>query len=150
MPHRRPDQVGRGRLFSAPMGKSCATSAAPAVAARKNGRPASRPATVTNMGMETLSQAVDRLTAAGYRDDFRAERGGLRALGTDCLHEPESLVIEELVRFEGASDPGDEAILFALHCSVHGTRGTYAVVYGPAIDALDAEMVRRLTDGRPR
>ena len=100
--------------------------------------------------METLAQAVDRLTAAGYQDDFRAECGGLRAVGTGCLHEPESLVIEEVVRFEGASDPEDEAVLFALRCETHGTRGTYVVAYGPSVDPLDAEMVHRLTDGRRR
>jgi hypothetical protein len=102
------------------------------------------------MPMETLSEAVERLTAAGYQDDLRAERGGLRAVGTHCLHEPESLVIEEIVRFEGASDPGDEAVLFALRCEVHGTKGTYVVTFGPSVDPLDAEMVRRLTDGRRR
>jgi hypothetical protein len=102
------------------------------------------------MPMETLSQAVERLTSAGYRDDFRAEPTGLRARDTDCLHEPESLVIEEIVRFEGASDPQDEAVLFALRCEVHGTRGTYVAAYGPGMDSLDAEMVRRLADGRQR
>jgi len=100
--------------------------------------------------METLSKAVERLTAAGYRDDFRAESGGLRAVGTDCLHEPESLVIEDVVRFEGASDPADEAVVFALRCRIHGTQGTYVVSFGPSVDSLDAEMVRRLSDGRRR
>lgn len=100
--------------------------------------------------METLSQAVVRLVGAGYAHDFRAEPSGLRAVGTQCFHRPEDLVIEEIVRFEGASDPQDEAALFALRCDVHGTRGTYAVAYGPAMDPLDAEMVRRLHDRRPR
>ena len=100
--------------------------------------------------METLSQAVDRLTAAGYEDGFRAERGGLRAVGTGCVHDPESLVIEQIVRFGGVSDPEDEAIVFALRCDVHGTKGTYVVTYGPYVDPLDAEMVHRLTDGRQR
>jgi hypothetical protein len=102
------------------------------------------------MPMETLSEAVERLTIAGYRDAFRAECGGLRAVGTQCLHEPESLVIEDVVRFEGVSDPGDEAVLFALRCEIHGSRGTYVVTFGPSVDSLDAEMVRRLTDGRRR
>jgi hypothetical protein len=105
---------------------------------------------VTKEPMETLSQAVDRLTAAGYRDDFRAEAGGLRARGTGCVHEPEALVIEEALRFEGESDPQDESLLFALRCPTHDVRGTYVVAYGPGIGALDGEMVRRLTDGRRR
>ena len=66
------------------------------------------------------------------------------------MHEPESLLVEEIERFEGASDPQDEAVLFALRCETHGTRGTYVVAYGPNVDALDAEMVRRLTDRRQR
>jgi hypothetical protein len=98
--------------------------------------------------METLARAIERLTAAGFRHDFRAERGGLRAVGTDCIHEPEALVIEEVLRFEGATDPQDESMLFALHCTTHDARGTYVVAFGPAMDALDAEMIHRLTDGR--
>jgi hypothetical protein len=100
------------------------------------------------MSMETLSEAMERLQAAGYRDDFRAERAGLRAVGTGCLHQPEALLIEEVLRFEGASDPQDESMLFALRCARHDVKGTYVVAYGPGVDPLDAEMVRRLGDAR--
>jgi len=98
--------------------------------------------------METLVHAVDRLTAAGYREDFRAEAGGLRAVGTGCVHRPEALAIDELVRFEGQSDPEEQAIVFALRCTQHGVKGTYTVVYGPGMGALDVEMVRRLPRAR--
>jgi len=37
-----------------------------------------------------------------------------------------------------------------LHCTTHDVRGTYVVAYGPTTDTLDAEMVRRLTDGRKK
>ena len=94
--------------------------------------------------METLSEAVDRLTAAGYQDDFRAEPAGLRAVRTGCVHLPESLVIDEVVRFEGTTDPGDEAIVFALRCREHGIKGTYVTAYGASMPSIDAEMVRRL------
>ena len=102
------------------------------------------------MEMENLAQAVERLTAAGYRDDFRAEGGGLRALRSGGLHEPESLVIDEVVRFEGATDPDEEAAVFALNSKKSGTKGTYVVAYGIYADPADAMMVRRLTDGRRR
>ena len=102
------------------------------------------------MFTETLAQAVDRLTAEGYTDGFRAELGGLRALAVDVLYQPEELSIGEVVRFEGSTDPADEAIVLALHCEKDGVKGTYAAAYGPATAALDAEMIRRLPDTTTR
>jgi hypothetical protein len=100
--------------------------------------------------MEDLAHAVERLTRAGYRDDFRAERGGLRAVKAGRVYDPESLVIEEVVRFEGESDPDDEAVVFALSSGSYGTRGTYVVTYGTYVDPIDAEMMRRLPHGPQR
>jgi hypothetical protein len=102
------------------------------------------------MFTETLSQAVDRLTAAGYTDDFRAEPDGMRAVVAGVIYRPESLAIEEVVRFEGISDPADEAIVFALHCREDGIKGTYTVPFGPEMGALDAEMIRGLRNTTPR
>ncbi len=98
------------------------------------------------MSTETLSQAVDRLTAQGYTDGFRAEPDGMRAVVAGILYQPEWLVVEEVVRFEGISDPADEAILLALHCGKDGIKGTYTVPFGPGMGALDAEMMHRLRD----
>jgi hypothetical protein len=94
---------------------------------------------------ETVSEALNRLNAAGYTDSYRAEPDGLRAVNARCIHAPENVVIDEVVRFEGASDPDDEAIVFALRCTPHRIKGTYATSYGPNIAAADAEMVRRLS-----
>jgi hypothetical protein len=93
--------------------------------------------------METLSEAVDRLTADGYRDDFRAVAEGLCAVGAGRSYAPESLAVDAVLRFEGPTDPADESVLFALRAP-DGVRGTWAVAYGPAIDPLDAAMLRRL------
>ena len=98
------------------------------------------------MFMETLSQAVDRLTAHGYTDAFRAEPGGMRAVVAGVLYRPESLVVEEVARFEGISDPADEAIVLALHCREDGIKGTYTLPFGPGMGALDAKMMHRLRD----
>ena len=64
------------------------------------------------------------------------------------MHPPESLIVDEIVRFEGITDPDDEAIVFALRCQVHGIRGTYAVPYGAKLPEIDTEMVQRLTAQR--
>jgi hypothetical protein len=94
--------------------------------------------------METLSEAIRRLDSAGFREDFRATARGLQASTTGVTYQPESLEIEEVLRFEGPTDPGDESILFALRSRSDGVLGTFAAAYGPGMDAFDAEMVRRL------
>ena len=66
--------------------------------------------------------------------------------GTGILYRPELLVVEEIARFEGISDPADEAIVLALHCREDGIKGTYTVAFGPGMGALDAEMMHRLRD----
>jgi hypothetical protein len=96
------------------------------------------------MAMETLSEALQRLTADGYTDDFRAEPGGLKGRSSDKVHPPEAFRVDDIVRFEGDSDPSDESAIFALALPAHGTKGTYTVIYGPLMDPLDALMVGRL------
>ncbi len=102
------------------------------------------------MFTETLSQAVDRLTAHGYTDVFRAEPDGMRAVVSGILYRPESLVVEEFARFEGSSDPADEAIVLALRCREDGIKGTYTLPFGPGMGALEAEMMHRLRDATTR
>ncbi len=102
------------------------------------------------MFTETLSQAVDRLTAHGYSDQFRAEPDGMRAVVAGILYQPELLVVEEVARLEGISDPADEAIVLALHCREDGIKGTYTVPFGPGMSALEAEMMHRLRDATTR
>jgi hypothetical protein len=101
-------------------------------------------------GVETLSHAVDRLTAAGYRDDFHADAVGLHATIAGCSHEPEAFLVDEVFRYEGPTDPADESIVFALRCKPHGAKGTYTVAFGPNMPAADARAVRRLDDARNR
>ena len=94
--------------------------------------------------METLLEALNRLRAAGYLGDFNAtEAGELRCIGCDARHDPETMRIDETVRFEGESSPGDEAILLALRCSC-GVGGTYTSAYGPTAASADMAVLTRL------
>lgn len=96
------------------------------------------------MPLETMQEAIRRLEADGYGGEFRADNGALRCPACGHRHDPAQVSVDETVRFEGASDPDDEAVLFALSCASCGARGTYAVAYGPAMPAEDVEVVRRL------
>ena len=96
------------------------------------------------MEMETLVHALTRLRTAGYTEDFTAIAGGdLRCGGCGTEHQPESMVIEEIVRFEGDSNPDDQAILVAMKCAC-GVRGLYTAAYGPDVSSDDAAALTRL------
>lgn len=94
--------------------------------------------------METLSQAVDRLEAQGYAQAFRALPHGMLAPDGGEPVAPESLVVDEVVRFEGESDPEDQAVLFALRSSDGAVQGTFVASYGVQSDPLCALAVQRL------
>lgn len=93
---------------------------------------------------ETIARVVDRLTKEGYSEQFRAEAEGLRAVhgGT---YAPEEVVVEKMARFEGISDPDDEAVVFAVRAP-DGTRGTFTCTYGPEEeDDIEQSVLRRLS-----
>jgi hypothetical protein len=94
--------------------------------------------------METVGQAVDRLHRAGYTEQFRIEDGKLVALGSHRSFAPEELSAEEQLRFEGISDPDDEALVLALASDDATVRGTLCVAYGPAAPPEEADVVRQI------
>lgn len=93
--------------------------------------------------METLSEAMTRLVKDGYTEDVSADDDGtLLCSGCRSVCDPADINIDEVVRFEGASDPDDQAMLFALDCGAH--KGLYAVAFGPETPANDVIAVRAL------
>lgn len=98
--------------------------------------------------METLVEAMTRLRAAGYANDFvAAPDGTLVCRSCDTHQQPERIEIRETVRFEGDSNPDDEAILLALAC-VDGCLGQYSAAFGPGTAAADVRALERLTPTR--
>ncbi len=95
--------------------------------------------------METLSGAISRLTDTGYTASFHADSGQLVCDLCGARFDPSQATIDEVVRFEGASDPGDQAILYAL-VAVCTHPGTYSVAYGVAATADDTKVLLALPD----
>jgi hypothetical protein len=97
------------------------------------------------MPMETMSEALQRLAGAGYGDEYRADPEGLRARSDGRVYPAKSFHVEEIVRFEGESDPSEEAAIFALTRTVDGSKGTYTVAFGTLMDPVDGVLVERLS-----
>ena len=91
-----------------------------------------------------MLQAVGRLRSAGYEFDLRAVAGGrlsCPACGT-IVHGSE-VIVTETVRFEGISNPEDQAILDAM-ITPCGHRGLFSAAYGVYASADDVDVLQVL------
>lgn len=99
--------------------------------------------------MDTLAERMHQLHDAGWTAQLSVSDGGLRCDGCSCWAAPENVEVDEVHRFEGPSDPGDESILFALSMPC-GHRGALPAAYGKDRSAEVDEVVSRLRLRRPR
>lgn len=92
--------------------------------------------------------AIEALRRRGFTATFRAEDRGLRVAGTDRVWSPEEVAIREYYRFEGASDPDDMAVVYALE-SDDGTRGVLVDAFGAYADPAVGAVLDRMRIVRP-
>ena len=97
--------------------------------------------------MDTLGDRMRELHAAGWNKQFLVSDGGLRCDGCSCWAAPEKVDVDMFYRFEGASDPGDESILFAISMPC-GHRGTLPAAFGKDTAPDVADVVTRLRQPR--
>lgn len=83
---------------------------------------------------DTVTDAVRGLRVDGYLADFELVGDAIRWDGRANRCAVDQVVVEHLFRFEGASDPGDEMVVFGLYDPATDTRGTLASAFGPAAD----------------
>ena len=91
---------------------------------------------------DTMSAAVNGLKARGYTLDFNLVNNYLLC-EKDKLH-PEDFEIVEVHRFEGDSDPADEAAVYAVEGN-KGHKGVLVTGYGPSAEGVSAEMAKKLS-----
>ena len=93
---------------------------------------------------ESESEALRLLAEAGYVTDFGLDGQAVACPACGKAHEPEQLVVRHTFRFEGTTDPGDEAIVLGLECPECGTRGVVISAYGPDADPQLLAVLDRL------
>jgi hypothetical protein len=82
----------------------------------------------------TVLDAVNQLEALGYTDQLVIDRDGMRCNACGTHHRPERIVVTHTFRFEGPSDPDEEAIVLGVECPECGLRGVVVSAYGPEAD----------------
>lgn len=90
--------------------------------------------------MKTLSSCLDTMVSKGYTANFKATPEGLRSLDTDKLYTPEQIDIVNFYRFEGISNPDDNAILYIIETQ-DGSKGTLVDAYGAYADPAVAQFI---------
>ena len=91
---------------------------------------------------DTVSQAVNELRARGYTMDFNLQENCI--ICNQQKFNPEDFKIAEVYRFEGDSDPADEAIVYAIE-SKNGLKGVLVNGYGISAETLSSEMAKKLS-----
>ncbi len=89
----------------------------------------------------TVTEAMEQLHQQGYILDFNLEEG--RLIANDKGYAADEFEITDLYRYEGASDPADEATVYAL-VSVSGVKGLLVSGYGVSSDPASEETLKRL------
>ncbi|MEY2472467.1 MAG: hypothetical protein QOK28_1796 [Actinomycetota bacterium] len=95
---------------------------------------------------DTVTEAVAALAARGYTDELIVRPDGLHATGKDGVEDVRSALVDYVYRFEGPSDPADEAIVLGVHCPTLGVRGVVVSGYGASIDPDHEAVLRELVE----
>ena len=91
---------------------------------------------------DTLSEAVNTLTQEGYTEDFEAKENGIKALYSKKEYQPDELNIIDTYRFEGMTNPEDQATVFTIEAN-DGTRGTLVMSYS-AEHGQNEELIQKI------
>jgi hypothetical protein len=96
---------------------------------------------VAMISYDTVSEAVNGLKKRGYTTDFNLEENCI-VCHTDRF-DPRQFEIVEVHRFEGQTDPADEAAVYAIE-STGGMKGVLVSGYGISAEGMSAEMAKKL------
>ncbi|HEY4334811.1 MAG TPA: phosphoribosylpyrophosphate synthetase [Puia sp.] len=92
---------------------------------------------------DTVAEAVEGLKQRGYSIDFNLEADKICCPKTPLELKPADFEITEFYRFEGESDPADEAVVYAIE-SQKGERGLLVTGFGISAEGIGEQMIEKL------
>lgn len=94
---------------------------------------------------DTVSTALNSLKERGYTRDFNIAFDKVICNETnECLN-PNEFEITEVYRFEGDTNPSDEAIVYAIVSKDGSMKGVAVNAYGMYSDAMSDEIIKKLS-----
>ncbi len=91
----------------------------------------------------TVTDTLNTLKEEGYVLDFNLKPDCVECISTDIKLYPDDFVIDKFYRFEGASNPDDSAIVYAIS-SKDGLKGSLVDAYGVYADSLTTDLINKL------
>jgi hypothetical protein len=94
---------------------------------------------------DTVTEALDGLRQRGFTLDFNLEENCLMCNGD--RFNVDDFEIVETYRFEGNTDPSDEAIVYGIE-SANGLKGVMVTGYGASAEGMSVELAQKLSMNR--
>ena len=92
----------------------------------------------------TLSETINALRSQGYTEDFNLRQNCLECRNGAFRVFAGEFKVDQYFRFEGASNPDDEAILYAISSDSNHLKGLLVNGYGIYSEPLTDEMLEQL------
>lgn len=94
---------------------------------------------------DTVTGALTGLKVKGYTMDFNIAFDKLICRENNFCLNPHEFEITEVHRFEGATDPGDEAVVYAVESKDGKMKGVLTSAYGMYADTISTDMLKKLS-----
>jgi len=91
---------------------------------------------------DTLVEALQDLKKRGFTHDFNIEQDRIYCTNLKMYYHPKAFNVLEFYRFEGMSNPDDNAIVYAVETST-GDKGVLVDAYG-AYESMTQDMIDKL------
>lgn len=94
---------------------------------------------------DTVSGALESLKKRGFTKDFNIAFDKIICDQTSACLNPHEFEITEVYRFEGESNPSDEAVVYAVESADGKLKGVLVNAYGPYADSMSDDMIKKLS-----
>src|SRR5450432_2618211 len=94
---------------------------------------------------DTVVAALNGLKKRGYTTDFNLAFDKLICHETKICLDPDEFEITEVYRFEGETNPSDEAVVYAVESKSKNMKGVMVNAYGVYADPISDDMIKKLS-----
>lgn len=94
--------------------------------------------------MTSVSESIRQLVSQGYTENLSARVDHFECCSGSHKIYPQDVRVDKMLRFENASDPDDQSIIYAISSIKDGLKGIYVEAYGIYQDEVSKDMLERL------